>query len=119
MRVLIANLKHLYQRRHLWFAFLFLGVIVIGSREEPGFVWFLFGYSGVAMGCMTREVMNKPFARFLPGHPAAARMVVFLTGLVVGTLEAALLTWHAGIDAPGTPVMFCAEIGRASCRERV
>jgi hypothetical protein len=59
---------------------------------------------------MTREVMNKPFARFLPGHPTAARMVVFLTGLVVSILTAALLMWRGGSNAPGTPIMFCAAV---------
>ncbi len=108
MRVLIANLKHLYQRRHLWSVYLFLGLMAAGSREEPGFVWFFVGLSGASMGWTSRELMSKPFARFLPGHASATRAVVFLIGLVVSTLTAALR--HGGASLPETPIVFCAVV---------
>jgi hypothetical protein len=116
MRILLANLKHLYQRRYLWFAYIFLAVMLIWALGWPGddevlaLVWLLASFGGILMGGTTRDVMNKPFVRLLPGHPRVVRMVIFLVGLVVGTVVAFLLVQHGGVDPWGSPAIFWAAV---------
>ncbi len=114
MRVLIANLKHFYQRRHLWLAYLYFGPVLFwafsadSSEDYLTYMWLSAGFSGMLVGATSRDVMNKPFARFLPGHPSTVRMVVFLIGLAVSVLAGTLSVRLEGIDAWRSPAIFLA-----------
>ncbi len=116
MQVLLANLRHLYQRRYLWFAYLFCTVLMLpgplvhDSREELVFVWLMALLSGILVGGTSKDVINKPFVRCLPGHPQAVRRVVFLVGLTVSVLAGALFVRHGGSAARGSPTVFCAAV---------
>jgi hypothetical protein len=91
MRILLANLKHLYQRRYLWFAYAFLGLMLWLSlalsagdvRERFALIWLVPAIAGILVGGESRDVISRPFARCLPGHPQAVRRVVFLVGPAV------------------------------------
>ena len=114
MRVLLANLKHFYQCRSLWFAYAYLGLLLLlpssdkGSQEAFESVWLGIALSGLLVGGTARSVINKPFVRCLPGHPSVIRRVVFSIGLAVSLLGGALFMGHWGISIWRLPVTFCA-----------
>ena len=118
MRILLANLKHLYQRRYLWFAYVFLGLMLWLSlvssagdvRERFALIWLVPAIAGILVGGESRDVINKPFARCLPGHPQAVRRVVFLVGPAVSFFGAALFMSYGGIAIRESPAIFCAAV---------
>jgi hypothetical protein len=97
MRVLLVNLKHLYQNPRCWLAYGFFAVVIglnvgffslIGGASArhgvPVFLLYLSLGIGVSVGKMQTRSMRYPFALYLPGRQAAARSVVFLAGLFTG-----------------------------------
>jgi hypothetical protein len=116
MRILLANLKHLYQRRYLWFGYAYVGFLLFlpssdrDSQETFALVWLGTVFSGILVGGTSREVINKPFVRCLPGHPPAVRRVVFLTGLAVSLLGGTLFMSRYRIAIWGSPAIFCAAV---------
>lgn len=104
MQVLLANLKHFYQYRTLWFVYLF-AIFFIGSvggldlvlhsvpdgmgRSSDAYfarmflAWVIGLTGGLTAGTLQMEVVSKPFSFCLPGHRIAFRQLVFLVGLIV------------------------------------
>ena len=79
MCVLVANLKHLYQRRGLWLVYAGLGLIVWFAVEKalsaPTEGEGLFGgllvgsfLGGLLVAALQMETASKPFSFCLPGH---------------------------------------------------
>jgi hypothetical protein len=94
MRVLLANLRHFYQRRGLWIAYVGLTlvtwfivqwVLTTPSRENGVFGGFLVCSFlwGLLMATTQMETASKPFSFCLPGHRDAVRRLVFLAGFIV------------------------------------
>jgi hypothetical protein len=94
MGVLLANLKHLYQRRGLWIVYAGLGLVgwfaVEGALSAPTGGNGLFGgflaccfLLGLLVGTIQMETASKPFSFCLPSHRDAVRRLVFLVGLAV------------------------------------
>jgi hypothetical protein len=92
MRVLLANLKHLYQRRLLWIAYTYFAIMALwpssdaSSQKEAEAVWILALTAGCLVGIMSDEMIAKPVTWCLPKHPLAVRKVAFLIGIVIGVL---------------------------------
>jgi hypothetical protein len=94
MRILLANFKHLYQRRGLWVVYAGLGPIVwlvmqkalsAPTKGEGLFGGFLVCsfLGGLLVAALQMETASKPFSFCLPGHRNAVRGLVFLVGLAV------------------------------------
>ena len=123
MRVLIANLKHLYQRTGLldrlyvhWPA----AVALVGQRFSGRSCIALASrraHRGCCGGGISRGVINKPFARCLPGHWTAVRRTTFLVASAVGIVVGILFMRNAGIGIWRSPVVFCAaaSVGMTFC----
>ena len=92
MRVLLANLKHLYQRRLLWVAYTYFGIMALWPSSDASWqreaeaVWALALTAGFVVGMMSSEMIAKSFTWCLPGHLLAIRKVAFLLGVVIGGL---------------------------------
>lgn len=116
MQVLLANLKHLYQRWYLWPAYAFLGLVLLqplSDKDSPDafvLVWYVIFLAGILMGATSREVLNRPFVRCLPGHPQVVRRVVFLIGLAVSLGAGALFLRHRATTVWESPATFCAPV---------
>jgi hypothetical protein len=88
MSVLGVNLKHLYQRRGLWLAYVVFGLLVFAAIAIPldgpsagkgrfmGFVMLEF-LIGLCIASLHIEMLTKPFSYCLPGHRAVPRKFVF------------------------------------------
>jgi hypothetical protein len=91
MRILLANLKHLYQRRGLWIVYAGLALVVwfwsafSVTKGQVPFGGFLLGsfLLGVLVATLQMETSSKPLSFCLPGHRRAVRRLVLLVGLVV------------------------------------
>ena len=100
MSVLVANLKHLYQRRIGWFLvipYLFLCFAIIMTIREsiliprnaskivyifvPAIVMFV----GALTSTYALDIINKPLAYCLPGHRKASRRFLLVCGLALCT----------------------------------
>jgi hypothetical protein len=106
MRILLANLKHLYQRRGLWIVYAGVAMVVwfwsafsVTNGQVP-FGGFLLGsfLLGLLVATLQMETSSKPFSFCLPGHREAVRKLVLLVGLVVSL--AFLLVSVALLAAP-------------------
>ncbi len=118
MRILAANLKHLYQRRILWLFYAFLGLLVFLSimaalgnpRAGKGqFVWFtvvafLIGFIANALAI---EVLTKPFSYCLPGHRKTVRKFIFWIGIVISFLGSLLFLAYPGLLSWEPILMLC------------
>ena len=102
MRVLAANLKHLYQRRALWLVYLFLALPMVGMvvgaasarRSAPPVLLYLFLFLaviGLIFGTCQREVASRPFAFLLPRHTGVAPRQALLQGALFAAV--APLCW--------------------------
>ncbi len=94
MRVLLANFRHLYQRRGLWIVYAGLGLAVLLFVVEGGFsaskggglvgallvCAFLWG---LLLATLQMETASRPLSFCLPGHRDAVRRLLFLVGLIV------------------------------------
>ena len=100
MGILTVNLKHLYQRRGLWLAYVFLGFLVFASIAEAldkragrgDFIIPVMGalFVGFLVAVLQIEVLNKPFSYCLPGHRKVPRKFIFSTGVAIN-LTASLI----------------------------
>ena len=137
MRVLLANLKHFYQRRGLWIAYVGLTIVAWfmvqwvlpapgqGSGIFGGFLVCSFLW-GLLVATTQMETTSRPFSFCLPGHRDAVRRLVFLAGLVVSlaflVIFAVLLEspsvigpWEFYVAPPGLLILlkisyFCASM---------
>lgn len=122
MRVLMANLKHLYQRQDFWTVYTFIGLLLwplsgSDSQDAHASLWLLAVLTGAVVGGISRGVINKPFARCLPGHWTAVRRTTFLVASAVGIVVGILFMRNAGIGIWRSPVVFCAaaSVGMTFC----
>ena len=92
MRVLLVNLKHLYQRRSLWIVY--AGVVMVVwfwsalsvTKGKVPFGGFLLGslLLGLLVATLQMETASKPFSFCLPGHREAVRRLVLRVGIPAG-----------------------------------
>ena len=107
MSILTANLKHLYQRRGVWFWYLIilcqLPVIYIFlfARTERYLGYLIISYFiGLVAGSMQREILSKPFSFCLPGHSEIPRRFIFRVGIVVNGLLGFVFMFYPGLEFP-------------------
>lgn len=98
MNILIANLKHLYQRRsmliiELCFGLAAYGILItiiskIGMNISTGFfvatIWILT--AGMYITSLPIEILTKPFSYCLPKHRNVPRKFLFSVGIVLSFL---------------------------------
>jgi len=115
VRILVANLRHLYQRRGLWLVYVvlaFLGLFLVErALSAPNHGGGLFGgflvcsfLWGLLVAALQMEAASKTFSFCLPDHREAVRRLVFLVGLVVSL--AFLLISVALLVSPSSPGPF-------------
>ncbi len=106
--IITVNLKHLYQRRGLWLAYLIFGLVVFGSLAVglnkpllgkgrfmgPVLLQFLIG---LCTASWTIEILTKPFSYCLPGHRAVPRKFVFSVAIVTSLLGSLLFLAYPGL----------------------
>ena len=108
MKILIANLKHFYQCRSVWWFYLPLCLILIpmlllwrniisklsdfGITIELGYLG-LFGILALLPFCLgfltadlQRTVLAKPFSFCMPNHRSVPRRLMLVVGVVVVAL---------------------------------
>jgi len=118
MSLLTANLRHLYQRRGLWLAYLmftfFIAVSIMVPFDEPaagkgrfiGLVVFAF-IVGLLAAVLQMEIMTKPFAFCLPGHRQTVRNFILIIGAVTNVLSSMLFLFYPGLALAKLPVVLC------------
>src|SRR4030042_750150 len=111
MRVLIANLKLLYQRRDFLFMCWVLPPLlvlqsltwILGSREvffiswAVAYIGWVFGLAFVAM--TMPELMGKPFLHCLPSHQLGVRKALFVVVFLVSSFATGLSLMDLNIPA--------------------
>jgi hypothetical protein len=107
MRILLANLRLLYQNRGLWFFYGFIGFLVCFAGflqvalHGPGTILFVVLVGGVlplsAIVAWTQlDAMARLLAFRLPNHQVAVRRLIFLGGVVI-SLAVSLVLSRAGV----------------------
>lgn len=125
MSILVANLKHLHQRRELWLVCALLGLsafvctaLMLDPRAagKGAFVCILFlmFIVGFLVAMLSLEVVAKPFSYCLPGHRKVARMFIVITGAAVSLMGSLLFLVYPGLDSwqriPVVCSAFCADM---------
>jgi hypothetical protein len=121
MKILAANLKHLYQRRILWLFYVYLGLIILiifssvaAEIENPDagrrhFIWLLM--HEFLIGCIAAalqiEVLNKPLSYCLPGHRKTIRKFIFWVGIVISFVGSLLFFAYPGLLSWETILILC------------
>jgi len=118
MSILSVNLKHLYQRRGMWMAHLFLGFLAFGivadiadhpkggRGEYVGLIIWAF-IAGFIVAVMQIEALSRPFSYCLPGHRRVLRKYVFCIGLVTNALCSALFITYPNLYGGQLPAVQC------------
>jgi len=118
MHILLANLKHLYQRRGLWLAYILLvfsiWVSIVVWVGEPaalkgrfiGLIVLAF-LVGMPAAIMQMEVLTKPFAFCLPGHRQAVKSFIFTIGVVANLASAMVFLFYPGLFPTERFVVLC------------
>lgn len=118
MRILLANLKHLYQRRALWLAYALLAfsiwINVIVWVGEPvalkgrfiGLIVLAF-LVGMSAAMIHMEVLTKPFAFCLPGHRQAVKSFIFTVGVVANSASPMVFLFYPGLFPTERLVVLC------------
>ena len=112
MRILLANLKHLCQRRGLWPAYVllafFVGISVVfamdtvvdtqgaGEGKFIGLIVLAF-LVGMWAAVLQMEILTKPFAFCLPGHRQTVKSFIFTIGVVTNLASAAAFLFYPGL----------------------
>jgi len=99
MSILKANLKHLYQRRGLWFVYAIIlmsvpaliSKIVMneGTDYQKGLfvvVFILSNVVGLFVCSMQIDIAVKPFSHCLPGHRRVKRQILFAVAVTTSLL---------------------------------
>ena len=108
MSILAANLKHLYQRRSVWFWYVILLAQTPMILMPPSLTRFdrYLGYliasllTGILAGGSQKDVLIKPFSFCLPNHRRIARAFIFWIGIVVNLLLGCVFLWYPGLGFP-------------------
>jgi hypothetical protein len=89
MSILAANLKHLYQRRSVWFWYVILlcqipaVLLPLYSKTDRCLGYLIISLlAGILAGGLQKDVLVKPFSFCLPGHRRIPRPFVFWIGVV-------------------------------------
>jgi len=106
MTILQANFKHLYQRRGFWVIDLLLAAGValgavgaVAGELHPVLICAAFMYvAGMFIAAMQVEVLAKPFSYCLPGHERVPARLLFVVGLCLAMVWAAIWLVHARAD---------------------
>ena len=113
MTPLDANLKHLYQRRALWFWYAWAALmsfpVAMGFLHAKAFrhgaaiaaVLACSILSGLLLGSIQREILCKPFSFCLPGHREIPRKFLLATGLPLNSLSGLCLAAYLGFGGLG------------------
>lgn len=111
MKILAANLRHLYQKKYSsFYAMLFAmppAVFMVGMLDDGrgGFV----AMSAIAMlsvgmllGSLSLDVLGRPFSYCLPGHRKVPRQFLFIIGIIACLVEAMIVytVRRAGFEGP-------------------
>ena len=106
MSILTANLKHLYQRRAVWF-WHFLILCQMPMILMPPFLTKLdryLGYliasllTGILVGALQKDILIKPFSFCLPGHRYITRPFVFWIGGIVNLILGCVFWGYPELD---------------------
>lgn len=124
MSILTANLKHLYQRRGLWLAYVIFGFFAAmgvgwGALNEPragqgqfSVLVALAFVIGLSTAWMQMETLTKPFVFGLPGHRQMVKRFVFSVGIASNLVGCLLFLLYPGVPKGYLPVIllsaFCA-----------
>lgn len=105
-----ANLKHLYQRRALWFWYAFIGfafgfpMVTFALFTEPRagtgrFCFFLAvsAAAGLLAASLQKEILSRPFSHVLPRHWTIPRPFILLVGVVLNALLGLLFLNYPGL----------------------
>ncbi|MBN1125872.1 MAG: hypothetical protein JXA82_12755 [Sedimentisphaerales bacterium] len=94
MSILVANLRHLRQRRSLWVIYVFVlfiaGTYLAGLMQHPeagqgrfiGLI-LLASVAGLVTASLQVEILTRPFAFTLPNHRHMLRWFLFLSAVAV------------------------------------
>ncbi len=131
MNILTANFKHLYQRRGIGVAYVFIGLLAFAflafaflafSFDSPSWskdffirliilIQFLLG---LCMASLATEILTKPFSFCLPGHRKVPRIFLFSIGVVTSLLGALVFLVYRNLYwwqwVPVTCSTFCAAL---------
>lgn len=121
MSILIVNLKHLYQRRGLWLAYVIFGFVAHWNLtlafDSTGRFMMLVPMQlifGLCMASLATEVLTRPFSYCLPGHRKVPRIFLFSTGIVTSLLGALVFLVYPNLFwwqwVPVTCSAFCAAL---------
>lgn len=97
MKILIANLKHFYQCRALWYFYLlvapfmfffFFFFMMVKLRTSGSFIVFFIAsfLVGLLTANLQRDVLTKPFSFCMPEHRDQSRLLIVGIGSVLGLL---------------------------------
>ena len=106
MSILRVNLKHLYQKRSLWFVGLFFGgcafgvIMIIGHGEFSAPVLWMFFLSAL-VATVPIDVLTKPFSYCLPKHRNVPRRFLFFIGLMLSLLWSLAFLFYPGLSIVG------------------
>ena len=121
MSILTVNLKHLYQRRGLWLAYVFLGLFtfvgIAVSFKHPaarqgqftGLVVLAF-VVGLLLALLPIEVLSKPFSYCLPGHRKVVRKFIFSVAVVFNFLASLRFLWYPGLNSGQLVLAVCSAL---------
>ena len=120
MTILTANLKHLYQRRGLWFVhglialliyvLFFSPVISDTPGKAPFFILvILSNLVGIYACAMQTEIAVKPFSFCLPGYRRVRCHFLFIIGVVVNLLFIFVFLRYPGLlETDSLPLVIAA-----------
>lgn len=105
MSILAANLKHLYQRRGVWFWYVFLlcqmPMILMPSKFDRYLGYLVVSLlMGILAGGLQKDILTRPFSFCLPGHRRIARAFVFWIGGVVNLFLGYVFLRYPGLGFP-------------------
>jgi hypothetical protein len=121
MKILVANLKHLYQRRGLLVVWMFLGFFsfcsMMALRESMHSATAEKGEFAVGLAIemvvgwivveMLVSVLAKPFSFSLPGHRQAVRQMVFLIAMVTSLAGSMMFLFYPGLTGGPRLAVLC------------
>lgn len=115
MSILRANLKHLYQRRGLWFVYalvcmimpaMLIGIyknyLADGAEGQKGLFVALLALSNIAglFACsMQIDIAIKPFSHCLPGHRNVKRQFLLIVAVVTSLLFSLIFLLYPNITS--------------------
>ena len=108
MSILTANLKHLYQRRSVWFWYVLLlcqtPMILMPSflaKSDRYLGYIIFSLLvGVMAGGLQKDILTKSFSFCLPNHRQIPRTFIFWIGGIVNLFLGCVFLGYPGLGFP-------------------